>query len=77
MSSAFAGFELNTAGVAKLLHSHEMSDALMSEARKVAANAGENFEAVQMPTRVIVVPANEKGEQDNYENNTLLKAVHK
>lgn len=69
--------ELNTAGVAKLLHSAEMAQALMSEAQKVAANAGADFEAKQMPTRVIVVPANEKGEQDNYENNTLLKAVHK
>jgi hypothetical protein len=75
MSSFY--FELDRSGVAKLLHSTEMSQALMAEANKVAANAGENYEAKQMPTRVIVVPANEKGEQDNYENNTLLKAVHK
>lgn len=70
-------FELNTSGVAQLLHSAEMSSALMAEAEHIAANAGEHYEAKQMPTRVIAVPSDEEGEQDNYENNTLLKAVHK
>lgn len=70
-------FELNKSGAAKLLHSKEMAGALMEQANHVASNAGEHFKAVQMPTRVIVVPIDEVGEQDNYENNTLLKAVHK
>lgn len=70
-------FELNRQGVAKLLHSQEMSGALLSAAKLVAANAGTHYEAKQMPTRVIALPADEEGEQDNYEHNTLLKAVHK
>ena len=70
-------FELNTGGVAKLLHSAEMSNALMAAAQHIASNAGEHYEAKQMPTRVIAVPKDDEGEQDNYENNTLLKAVHK
>ena len=70
-------FELNKAGVAKLLHSQEMAGALMEQANHIASNAGEHYKAKQMPTRVIVVPIDEIGEQDNYENNTLLKAVHK
>lgn len=70
-------FELNKRGVAQLLHSAEMAEALMDNAGKVAANAGEHFQAKQMPTRVIVVPIDEDGERDTLENNALLKAVHK
>ena len=70
-------FELNKRGVAQLLHSSEIADALMENAAKVASNAGEHFQAKQMPTRVIVVPIDEEGERDTLENNALLKAVHK
>lgn len=67
--------DLNTSEVAKILHSAEMKNVLIEEARRIANNAGEHYEAKQMPTRVIAVPSDEEGEQDNYENNTLLKAV--
>lgn len=75
--SKLVKFELNYKGVGELLHSKEMEDVLMSYADKIASNAGAHYEAKQYKTRVIVVPADEKGVNDNYENNTLLKAVHK
>ena len=70
-------FELNKKGVAQLLHSSEMAAALMDNAERIADNAGEHFQAKQMPTRVIVVPIDDDGERDNLENNALLKAVRK
>ena len=68
-------FKLNKFGVRRLLHSEEMTDVLMGYAEGISSNAGTNFEAKHMGTRVIVVPKNEEGEKDNLNNNTLLKAV--
>jgi len=67
-------FELNYAGVGELLKSSEMQSVLMEAAQGIATNAGEGYKAVQMSTRVIVVPDTEEAEQDNLDNNTLLKA---
>lgn len=69
-------FELNRKGVGELLHSEAMASALMQHAGKVAIRAGSGYEAKQMGTRVIVL-VRESAEQDNYQNNTLLKAVGK
>lgn len=67
-------FELNYKGVGELLHSEAMANVLKQHAEKVATRAGSGYEARQMGTRVIVL-VRERAEQDNYENNTLLKAV--
>ena len=69
-------FELNHKGVGELLHSEAMANVLKQHAEKVATRAGSGYEARQMGTRVIVL-VKESAEQDNYENNTLLKAVGK
>ena len=67
-------FELNYEGVGELLKSSEMQSVLMENAQSIASNAGEGYKAVQMSTRVIVVPDTQEAEQDNLDNNTLLKA---
>ena len=67
-------FELNTKTVGDLLKSEEMRQALMSAASQVAATAGDGYKAKIMSTRVVVFPDTEEAAQDNYENNTLLKA---
>lgn len=67
--------ELNYKGVSQLLHSQEMESALLREATGMAARAGTGYEALQMPSRVIAVqPFTEEAENDNMQNNTLLKA---
>lgn len=68
-------FELNKEGVGELLKSEEMQDVLEGYARQVAKTAGPEYKAVQMSTRVIVVPETREAEQDNYENNTLLRSL--
>ncbi len=67
-------FELNYKGVGELLHSEAMTSVLKQHAGKVATRAGSGYEAKQMGSRVIVL-VRESAEQDNYRNNTLLKAV--
>ena len=74
MSNGFK-FVLDKKGVAELLHSDEMTDALIHHAGKVATKAGTGYEAKQMGTRVIVIARSEEAEQDNYDNNTLLKSM--
>lgn len=66
-------FEMDTGAIGALLKSEEMEHCLLETAREVADNAGEGYKAVQMGTRVIVVPGTPEAEQDNYENNTLVK----
>jgi len=68
-------FKLNYAGVGELLHSKEMETALMAAASTAAQSAGAGYKAKQMGTRVIVVADSAEAEQDNYDNNTLLKKV--
>ena len=71
---------LNSPGIDALLHSQEITAELMRAAQLVQGNAGEDFEAVpiSMPTRNIVrvQSANERGEQRNRDENTLLKSLH-
>lgn len=67
-------FELNYKGVRELLHSRQMQSVLMQGANQIATNAGAGYKAVQMPTRVIVVPETKEAERDNLKNNTLLKS---
>lgn len=74
MSNGFR-FVLNKKGVGELLKSDEMADALISHAGKVATKAGTGYEVKRMGTRVIVLARSEEAEQDNYENNTLLKSM--
>ena len=69
-------FKGNNAGIQEMLKSPEMQDVLLGYAQQVRFNAGENYEVKELGTRVVVVPSNEQGENDNYENNTLLKAVN-
>jgi hypothetical protein len=69
-------FKGNNAGIQEMLKSPEMQDVLLGYAQQVQFNAGQNYEVKELGTRVVVVPSNEQGENDNYENNTLLKAVN-
>lgn len=66
-------FDMDYGAVGDLLKSEEMERCLMREAEKVAEGAGRGYKAVQMSSRVIVVPETKEAEQDNFENNTLLK----
>ncbi len=66
-------FEMDHDAVGALLKSEEMKRCLLQTAQEVADSAGEGYKAVEMATRVIVVPGTPEAEQDNYENNTLLK----
>lgn len=68
-------FEMDHDAVGALLKSDEMKQCLLQTAREVADGAGDGYEAVEMSTRVIVVPGTPEAEQDNYENNTLLKGI--
>ena len=69
--------KINFAAVGQLLRSSEVGSYLMGVAAGVASAAGEDYDTMQGFDRVsvIVKPANRRGEQDNLENNTLLKAV--
>lgn len=68
---------INYAAVGQLLRSSEVASYLMGVAGGVASAAGEEYETMQGFDRVSVIvrPATERASQDNYENNTLLKAV--
>lgn len=70
-------FKLNGAGVRELMQSGEMVSVLESYADEIVARAGEGYNVHIGPTRanVSVVAETEEAAQDNYENNTLLKAV--
>jgi len=70
-------FKLNGAGVRELMQSGEMVSVLESYADEIAARAGGGYNVHIGPTRanVSVVAETEEAAQDNYENNTLLKAV--
>lgn len=74
MSNSFK-FELNRAGVGELLKSTEMQDVLASYAGSIANAAGDGYSVYVGRTRANVSVATAEAEQDNFENNTLLKAV--
>ena len=73
------GFVLNRKGVNELLRSEEMRQVVEQYGRDVQNRAGEGYDTRTHMTeqRVIVnvFPATEEAAVDNYENNTLLKAV--
>lgn len=70
-------FELNKAGVKELLKSQPMVDVLKSYAGQVANRAGDGYDVHVGPNRanVSVETVTDEAAQDNYDNNTLLKAV--
>ena len=70
-------FELNKAGVKELLKSQPMVDVLKSYAGQVANRAGDDYDVHVGPNRanVSVETVTDEAAQDNYDNNTLLKAV--
>lgn len=70
-------FELNPAGVRELLKSQEMQDVLVSYAGKVASRAGSGYDVYVGRNRanVSVHTGTPEAAQDNYDNNTLEKAV--
>lgn len=70
-------FELNRAGVARLLKSPEMREVIESYAGSISARAGEGYTVKYGRTRAVafVETETEAAAQDNLDNNTLLKAV--
>lgn len=67
-------FELNSQGVGELLKSKEMEQVLEGYAQGISSRAGKGYTAKVMPSRAVVFVEAE-AEQDNLDNNTLLKAV--
>jgi len=68
-------FKLNYKGVGELLKSSEMQSVLASYANEIAATAGDGYDVYVGKTRANVSVVTEEAAQDNYENNTLLKAM--
>lgn len=72
-------FKLNGAGVRQLLQGAEMQRILSDLANEKAAAAGTGYEAkVQVYSKRAVAniyPTTYEAAQDNYNNNTLVKAV--
>lgn len=73
-------FKLNKAGVLKLFKSEAMQRVIKEYTTTVNNNAGTDYgHNVQVHHRVVgrVYARNYRGRKDNYENNTLLKALHR
>lgn len=70
-------FELNYAGVGKLLKSQEMVSVLEGYANGIAARAGDGYSVYIGPNRanVSVETTTDEAYQDAMENNTLLKSL--
>lgn len=72
-------FELDLEGLRELMRSSEMQAQLGQGAQTVAAAAGEGYEsAVYVPGVVPIAtayPATAEAAADNFDNNTLLKAL--
>lgn len=70
-------FEPNIAGFNELRRSGEMQAIIRGYAEAAAARAGNGYKVKMYPSRAIAVveAATEEAAQDNYDNNTLLKAV--
>lgn len=73
-------FVLNRAGVRQLLKSQEMQEVCESYAEEVASKCGDGYEVDQYmaETRGIssVKAVTAEAIRDNFENNTLEKALH-
>lgn len=71
--------KLNRAGVGALLRSREIEDACAAQAKAVAARCGDGYatDSYVGKTRAnaMVWAKSAKARQDNYRNNTILKAL--
>lgn len=79
---AITKFKLNYEGVGELLRSKEVQDVCAEMAQEVADRAGDGYEVVKKGTGkkrvyVDVAAVTKEAKQDNYDNNTLLKALNK
>ena len=74
-----ADFELNLAGLNELMKSSEMQAALTSAGQAVASAAGGEYgvrtHVASFVAITNVYPDSAKAAKDNYENNTLVKAL--
>ena len=72
-------FELNRAGVRELLQSQEAANICRNYAERVQARAGEGYEVTTYVGRnrvnASVHAETAEARKDNYDNNTLLKAL--
>lgn len=72
-------FKLNRSGVRELMKSSEMLDICTEYAENVRNRAGEGYEVSQHigknRVNASVIAATRSAVQDNYDNNTLLKAL--
>lgn len=71
--------KLNDRGIQELLKSQEMQSILREQGQAVAAQAGEGYASnvVVYTKRAVaqIYPTSAESAFDNYENNTLLKAL--
>lgn len=74
-----AKFELNRAGVRQLMQSQEMMNICRDYANEVRARAGDGYEVTTYTGRnrvnASVHAETYEARKDNYEHNTLLKAL--
>ncbi len=79
MSKGKIRFELNRAGVRELLKSKEAETVCLEYANAISARAGDGYEVDtyigKNRVNASVMAATYKARKDNYENNTLLKAL--
>lgn len=72
-------FKLNSSGVRALLQSPEARNLVMEYANNIKARAGEGYEASvvigKYRARASVIATTYESRKDNYEHNTLLKAL--
>lgn len=72
-------FELNRAGVRALMQSHEAMSICKTYADAIGGRAGEGYEVSthvgKTRANASVFAATWEARRDNYENNTLLKAL--
>ncbi len=72
---------LNLPGLNQLMKSEPIQQKLLEAGQAVAEAAGEGYEAeVHNTARWLAIsnvyPTTKKAEKDNYDNNTLLRAIH-
>lgn len=78
--SAKIKLELDSAGIKELLNSDEISEECTGIAHEIAQKAGTGYVAEQphhtgQRVAVNVHPETKEAAQDNYENNTLVRAI--
>ena len=72
-------FKVNLRGINKMMKSPEIQAAVAEAGEAVAKAAGDGYTTTNKTGRYMpfcnVEPATKKAKSDNYENNTLLKAI--